>query len=391
MSQAAGYRTGLYTSPHLESVEERIRIDGRVIDRSHLADILDHVVHQGETAVGDSPTYFEALTVAAFVWFAEQKVDLAVVEVGMGGRLDATNLCEPLISIITSISLEHTEHLGPTLKAIAGEKAGILRSGRPALTWIEAPEAAAATRTIAAGLGADLHLVETEVTVERVEALEVGQRITLRTAVDRYSLEIALPGAHQIHNVALAVRAAETLAALGWSGFDATAISRGAAATRWPGRLETVILPIGRRVLLDAAHNPEGAETLADFLTRQPKPVTLLFGALQDKEVAGMLGPLLATGQVGDVVLTSPLSSRARNPEELRASIPAAGRQVLVEPGATTALEKALHLESETILACGSIYLVGAIREELRRRWGVPASATSSLNTGLTARPADAR
>jgi len=136
MATAAGYRTGLYTSPHLETVEERLRIDGESIPTERLGDLLARLIPAAERETGTPPTYFEALTVAAFLWFAEEKIDLGIIEVGLGGLLDATNLCDPMLSLVTSISLEHQEFLGDTLAAIAREKGGIFRPGRPALAWI---------------------------------------------------------------------------------------------------------------------------------------------------------------------------------------------------------------------------------------------------------------
>jgi dihydrofolate synthase/folylpolyglutamate synthase len=380
MVQAAGYRTALYTSPHLETVEERLRVDGRVIDRGELAALLTRVVECGETRLGNPPTYFEALTAAAFLWFAEQKIELAVVEVGMGGRLDATNLCEPLLALITSISLEHREHLGNTLDAIAREKAGILRRGRPVLTWIEAPEAASTVRTIAAALAAPLHEAVSEVAIEAVRSLGwAGQQVRLTTPTARYDLLLPLLGAHQTRNLGLAVRAAELLGGIGFPQLDGAAIAGGTAACRWPGRLEPIVLPGGGRVLLDAAHNPEGAAVLASFLSREVKtPVDLLFGVLDDKDGGAMLRELAATGRIRNAVLTSPASPRARNPEQLRPALPATERQVLVDEDPAAALEKALAVAGETLLACGSIYLVGEVRQQLRRRYGVPPPAASA-------------
>ncbi|HEY0780961.1 MAG TPA: Mur ligase family protein, partial [Thermoanaerobaculia bacterium] len=236
MATAAGYRTGLYTSPHLETVEERLRLNGRAIASERLGELLQRVVARAESTLGAPPTYFEALTVAAFCWFAEEEVELGVLEVGLGGRLDATNLAEPLLSLITSISLEHQEYLGDTLALIAREKAGILRCGRPALLWVEAPEASAAIVEAAREVGADLHDAARE--VEIVEALPrsfAGQTVRLATAVRPYRLDLALPGAHQVANLGLAVRAAETLAALALPRLGGAAIERGAAACRWPG------------------------------------------------------------------------------------------------------------------------------------------------------------
>ncbi|HVS00335.1 MAG TPA: Mur ligase family protein [Thermoanaerobaculia bacterium] len=376
MASAAGYRTGLYTSPHLEIVEERLRIDGRVIPSPRLGTLLAEAVETAERETGTPPTYFEALTVAAFRWFAQERVDLAVVEVGMGGRLDATNTCEPLLSLITSISLEHREHLGDTLAAIAGEKAGILRRGRPALAWAEEPEADRALREAAAAKGAALRSAPELVTIEAVESRGwEGQRVRLATPARRYDLRLSLLGRHQAHNLGLAVLAAETLSEIGFGRLDERAVAAGAAAGRWPGRLESVSLPDGRRVVLDAAHNPEGAGVLADFLAGIDGPVDLLFGVLADKDAPAMLGRLAP--RVRHAVLTAPASPRARDPRELAALL--AGRVsgvAEVETDSARALDRAVDLgglgAGGTLAACGSIVLVGEVRRALRERFGTP-------------------
>ena len=361
MATAAGYRTGHYTSPHLQSVEERLSIDGKPIAAERLGDLLARFVDL-------EPTYFEALTVAAFLWFAEEEVDLAVIEVGLGGRLDATNLCEPLLSLITSISLEHQEFLGDTLAAIAKEKAGTFRPGRPALVWIDAEEPAAAVRAVAAGLGTDLRFAGDLVRIQPGETDWSGQRVqltVLTTPAHSYDLRIALLGAHQQRNLALAVLAAETLAAGGFPRLDADAITAGAAACRWPGRLEVIELPGGRRLLLDAAHNAEGAAALADFLAALGRPVDLLFGVLSDKAVDEMLG--LLAPHARNLILTAPPSPRAQDPAALVPLL--AGRPgVLLEPDPARALDRLLALGGEVAVVCGSIYLVGALTGELRAR-----------------------
>ncbi len=384
MATAAGYRTGLYTSPHLETVRERLRIDGRAVSEDRLADLLARVLGAADHAPEDDaeasgpPTYFEALTAAAFLWFAEEGVELAVLEVGLGGRLDATNLAAPLLSLITSIGLDHQEYLGDTLAAIAREKAGILRRGRPALAWIEAAEPAAAVRAVAAEVGADLRFAPPEVKIERIEtrASEVGQRVLLATPAGRYDLAIGLAGVHQAKNLGLAVRAAEVLAAAGFPRIDASAIVRGAAACRWPGRLERIVLPEGRRVLLDAAHNPDGARTLGDYLAAAGEPVDLLFGVLADKDARGILAHLAP--HVRRFVFTTPESPRALDPASLAALLPARTPppEILVEPEPGAALTRALALaDGRTVVACGSIFLIGEVRRLLRERFGVPEAA----------------
>lgn len=372
MARASGYRTGLYTSPHLETVEERLRIDGRAIEPARLEALLERIVEMAERETGTPPTYFEALTVAAFLWFAEERVDLAVVEVGMGGRLDATNLCDPVLSVITPIGFDHQEFLGDTLAAIAREKAGILRPGRPALAWIEDPEPAEAVRESAALVGAHLAFAPDEVAVESVEALGwEGQAVALTTPVRQYDLRLALLGSHQAGNLGLAVRAAETLAGLGFERIGAEAIAAGAAACRWPGRLEAVDLPGGRRVVLDAAHNESGAAVLAAFLELAGEPVDFLFGVLGDKDYGRMV-ELLAP-HARSWVLTTPQSPRAKDPAELAALV--AGQEILVEPDPERALDRALALGGKTLVACGSIYLIGEIRKGLRERFGAPPPA----------------
>jgi dihydrofolate synthase / folylpolyglutamate synthase len=371
MATAAGYRTGLYTSPHLESVEERLRLDGRPIETGRLGGLLAGIV-----GIADPPpTYFEALTIAAFQWFAEEEVDLAVIEVGMGGRLDATNLADPILSLITSISLEHREFLGDTLAAIAREKAGILRPGRPALTWVEAPEAMEALRQAADELGTDLRSAPGLLRLEGTESDGwTGQRVRLATPGGRYDLRTALLGAHQQRNLGLAVLAAETLAGAGFPRLDREAIAAAAAACRWPGRLEPVELPGGHHVLLDAAHNAEGAEVLARFLDeRGGGPVDLLFGVLQDKDAGAMLS--LLAPRARHLVLTTPASPRAVPPVDLAGRLgPREGLAVEPDPG--RALDRLLELSGRdggTAVVCGSIYLIGEIRKALRERFGVPA------------------
>jgi dihydrofolate synthase/folylpolyglutamate synthase len=365
MARAAGYRTGLYTSPHLEQVEERLQIDGRTIEPAYFGQILSNLVVLAERETGVPPTYFEAVTLAAFQWFAEEQVDLAVVEVGLGGRLDATNLCDPLLSLITPIGFDHQEYLGDTLASIAREKAGILRPGKPGLVWIEEPEAAESVREAAVAIGADLRFASAEVRIEEVVAEGwTGQRVRLATPVRAYDLGIGLLGAHQAINLGLAVRAAEMLADLGFDRVDRRSIEAGAAACRWPGRLEAIALPGGRRVLLDAAHNEAGAAVLADFLDRMARPVDLLFGVLADKDYTAMLG--LLAPRARRIVLTAPASPRAKDPVELAALLMGHRGEVIVEPDRDRALDRALALGGEIVVACGSIFLIGEVRTRLR-------------------------
>jgi dihydrofolate synthase/folylpolyglutamate synthase len=379
IAHAAGYRTGLYTSPHLESAEERIRIDGRPIDPTDLGQRLAEVLAASPVL----PTYFEAVTAAAFLELRRREVELGVLEVGLGGRLDATNVADPVLSVITQLSLDHQEHLGSSLGAIAREKAGILRSGRPALCWCGGDaEVAEALAEAARSRGARLEDC-TRTVASQVRPIAGGRRSAFRieTATARYQLESQLIGRHQGPNVALAVRAAEELRSLGFERIDAEAIRAGVARCRWPGRLERVELPDGRWVLLDAAHNPGGVEALVEHLaaTGGDRPVALLYGSLRDK-AAELSLPRLASG-VRAVTLTRPPSDRALDPGALLgdsgALVAAGGPVPVVEADPEAALERALAgiAPGEGLLVCGSLYLTGAVRGALHARFGVPPRA----------------
>jgi len=368
IAQAAGYRTALYTSPHLERVEERLQLDGAPISSISLGRLLGRIIEITEGEGDGLPTYFEAMTLAAFLWFAEERADLSVLEVGLGGRLDATNVAEPILSLVTSISLEHREMLGDTLTAIAREKAGILRPGRPALAWVEAPEALESVGTEAARMGAKLASAPDRVRIVGSKSRGwYGQEVEIETDRARYRLDLALPGTHQLRNLGLAVAAAEELEDLGWSRIDRAAIERGVAACRWPGRLESILRDDGKRIVLDAAHNPEGAEMLGRFLAERraetSEPVDLLLGLLGDKDAAEMLGALLP--HVARIVLTAPPSPRAKDPAELAALLPT-GTTAEVIPDLDEALERSLAASRRTLVVCGSIFLIGAVRERLR-------------------------
>jgi dihydrofolate synthase/folylpolyglutamate synthase len=360
----AGYRCGLFTSPHLETVSERLQIDGRSIGDDRLAGLLESLVQDCDQFSDRPPTYFEALFVAACEWFAEEGVEIGILEVGLGGRLDATNACEPILSVITEIGLEHQAHLGESIREIAREKAGILRPGRSAIVGTREPEAIAVIREEVAAKDALMRLVEEEVTLLAASGEGWGgQKISLRAPRGEYALTLPLAGHHQRRNLASAVLAAEELAELGWVRTDRRAIEEGTASCRWPGRLERWILPGGRLVVLDAAHNRQAAEALARFLHEHLPRYTLLFGVLEDKDAEGMLG-CLGPG-AAKIVLTKPTGQRGRSPDSLRDLLPHRdGVSVVEAPEA--ALESTLTAE-DPVLVCGSIYLVGETRCLLRQ------------------------
>jgi dihydrofolate synthase/folylpolyglutamate synthase len=376
MAATAGYRTGLYTSPHLETVEERLRIDGRAITTDRLASIVKHVVATAEKSLGYLPTYFEVLTAAACQWFAEESVDLAVLEVGLGGRLDATNGTDPALSLITEIGLEHQKYLGSTLAQIAREKAGILRPDRDAIAWVEREEARAAIQQVAGDIGARLVWGPQVATFNQVgEYRRDGQLVELSTPGGNQVLNVPLLGEHQGANLALAALAVENLARQGMDRLGAESVKEGVARTRWPGRLEWVEPAGVRPFLLDVAHNPDGGRMLERALEQTTGHFTLVFGALSDKEVRALL-PGLAS-RASRVVLTRPVSSRALDPGVLAELLP--DREVSIHPEISAALDSALESTGDFVLACGSVYLVGEVRLELRRRFGIPAPATDNL------------
>lgn len=379
VASAAGYRTGLYTSPHLEAVRERLRFNGRAIEDARLVALLREVVNVAERCLGEPPTYFEALTLAGFLWFARQEAELAVLEVGMGGRLDATNACDPLLSIITSIGLDHRERLGSTTLEIAGEKAGVMRRGRPTVAWLEDPVVREAVGQLAENQGAELIEVSGESGGIEPPAAHgagkpgAGEGITLQTPADRYRIVPPLQGQPQLRNLWVAVRSAELLARRGFSGIDRNAIVAGVSACRWPGRMEEVTLPGGRRVLLDAAHNASAVEALASDLSQRGEAFDLLFGALSDKDAEAMLRCLVPLA--GRVVLTRAPSERAIEPAQLAGWVTDfAGRTPVVEPAVGDALAGALR-PGRLLLVTGSIYLVGDVRTRLRQEFGVPPPA----------------
>lgn len=368
MLVAAGYRTGLYTSPHLENARERLRLDGRAVSVRVLTRRLHRVIDAALRGGGDLPTYFEALTGAAFDLFADE-AEVAVMEVGLGGRLDATNCGDPIAAVVSEIGVDHVEFLGTSEEDIAGEKAGVMRALRPVVSAVTSDRAREVLRRRAVDLGARWIDVAAEVTWRD----DGHGMVDLTTPGHRYLLRPALGGAHQRRNLALAVRVAEVLRGEGWSRLSADAVRRGAERCRWPGRLERVALPSGHVVVLDAAHNPQGAAILAQALAASESPYRLLFGALADKDAAGSLAHLAEGAR--DVVLTTPPSRRALDPATLAGHVTGTPVVVVADPG--RALTRALAGPPCQVVACGSIYLVGDLRRRLRRRFGVPLAAVA--------------
>jgi dihydrofolate synthase/folylpolyglutamate synthase len=359
--RASGLRVGRYTSPHLLRVHERIAVDGRDISDpsfelavAAVRQAADSLVRDGEIAA--HPTFFEALTAAAFVHFRTEAVDVAVLEVGMGGRLDATNVAAPLASAIVSIDRDHEAFLGSTLSAIAREKAGVLRPGRTTVLGPLLDEARASIEAEAATVGARLVDV-----MRDTELREGADGVDLRTPHGEYRGLQPLPGAHQVANLRVAVRLVEEARAAGLP-VDPAAVAPGVARTRWPGRLEWI--PGDPPVLLDGAHNPAGARALAEHL-RGLRPCVLLFGVMRDKDIAEIARILFPVAQA--VVLTRPRVARAATPDEIaeRAGAVSADREPSVRRA--LALARRLAPRGRPVVVAGSLYLVAEVVRLLKR------------------------
>ncbi|HSB79336.1 MAG TPA: folylpolyglutamate synthase/dihydrofolate synthase family protein, partial [Candidatus Methylomirabilis sp.] len=364
--RAAGYRTGLYTSPHLLDFTERIRVNGSPISPAEVTELTASLrevcaAHFDPQPVPNPPagslpypTFFELTTAMAFLHFASQPVEAAVIEVGLGGRLDATNVITPQVAVVTNISLEHQEYLGRTVREIAGEKAGIIKPGVPVVTATSG-EALSVIRRVADEQRAALVSVREEYTWTIRESGLDGQVFDVEGPVRRYeAMQLSLAGRHQTENAVTAIAASEALARQGFR-LDETTIRRGLVEMRWPGRLQFV----GQRprILLDGAHNPAGAEALAAFLTEHRDDLhrlILVFGVLRDKDWEAMLrllGPL-----ADQTILTHPPTDRGAEPRDLvTADHHCRKLAIATEPGEGLALALSVAGPEDTILVTGSL------------------------------------
>ncbi len=352
--QRGGYRVGLYTSPHLIDFSERIRIGGVPISESQLVHLTQMLRgHIEALGLADRITFFELTTAMAFVYFAESNVDWAVVEVGLGGRFDATNLLAPEVSAITHIDLDHEQFLGATLLDIAREKAGIIKMETPIVTGASQPEVLGYFAEVAQSKRAPLLRLGHEMTVQGDAPHDFRYR-----GIRTWDVECPLPGRHQISNCAVALGAIEQLRQKGVPLADAD-ILEGIRTTRWPGRLSTVRQrPL---ILLDGAHNPAGARALAAHLTEvDPKRRGvhwMIVGMMRDKDGSGILAPLISWADA--VVLTRPNVERGADPAQWIPSLKNPPAAILPRlPDAIAHVELRLRPE-DTLLITGSLYIVG--------------------------------
>lgn len=347
---AAGYKVGRYISPHLIDWNERICLNEQPITTAAFQELLLQVKEIIPEDAEDSPTQFEAITAAAWLYFANEKVDIAVVEVGLGGRLDATNVCNPLISIITSISREHWQILGPTLADIAGEKAGILKTGTPAVIGQLPPEAKAVFEQRSKELGCPT------VWVKPANRSEDG--------AEYQGIKYPLPllGDIQLSNSAIAIASIQILRQQGWKISD-QAITSGMAKTTWQGRLQWTTWK-NRCLLIDGAHNPAAAVALRQYVDTQHNPVTWVMGILSTKDHADIFEALL---RPGDQLYLVPVPDHSSADPEALAILAQNICQELahcssyanLEAGLDAAFSNTPENSKQLIVLCGSLYLVG--------------------------------
>lgn len=364
--QQAGYRTGLFTSPHLHQVEERFRVNGQPITSGELICLLSEI-RQACKVVPDA-TFFEIATAVGWLHFVRRRAEVAVMEVGLGGRFDSTNVCQPDVAVITSISFDHTRQLGNTLESIAFEKAGIIKAGRPTVSGVLAPEARAVIERVCRERSSRLLQLGRDFSFDlcpgRVTDTEIHwPQVTVRTLKQTWSdLGLNLLGRHQAANAAVAVAAIDVLRQLGWPIRD-SAIRAGLAQVCWPGRME--ILNGSPRVVVDCAHNVASAEAFVQTL-QESFPASrrwLLLAVSNDKDVAGIVR-VLAPHFQRIVVTRYSVNQRATPPEELVDLFAQQGRPAI----ACETLPEAWHFLGEQaepgdlICATGSVFLVGELR-----------------------------
>ena len=383
--RASGLKTGLYTSPHLVRINERIRVNGKEISDDDFASLHSEVDSTAERLVERAelpwhPSFFEMMTAIAFEHFAREKVDLAVLEVGMGGRLDATNVVEPLVSVIADISLDHQKFLGNTVSEIAREKVGIIRPGGAVVTLPQQPEANDVIGNTILDHGAravnavpyvpPVSPASPEYLAPSTQQGKSGfvYRYPLQVLGEEILVETALVGRHQLRNVALAIAAAVELQEQDFSGITPASIERGIRETRWPGRFQIIAARPGwPEMVIDVAHNPAGAWALRSALSHwyEDRPLIFIFGAMRDKAISEMTEILFTLA--GRVIATRPENPRAASPEEIRQAAARTGVEIEAVEDVQQALERvrALAKADTVVVITGSIYLAGEVMRSL--------------------------
>jgi len=361
----AGYRVGLYTSPYLEKFEERIRINNQCIseeDVARLAEMVKEKVDEIVAAGGNYPTFFEFVTAMAFIYFAEQKCDVVVLEVGLGGRLDSTNIInESLLSVIATISWDHMEYLGDTIEKIAAEKAAIIkRNGDLLLYPQQYKEADDVIRHEAAEKCANVYSPE----FEKIKVVESTLEMQVFSYKDLDNVKITIPGEHQLKNAAMVIEAAMLLNKKGFF-ISRDSLYRGLENAKWPGRFE--VLKQNPYFIIDAAHNREGAQILAKNLEMyfSGKKIIFIFGVMRDKEYEEMIKTVAPLAK--QFIAVAPDYPRALPAEELAQIITCYCKDVIISDTIKEAVNKCLTIASkdDVICAFGSLYYIGEIRQYL--------------------------
>ena len=366
---ASGRRTGLFTSPHLVSYNERMQVNGAEISDEDFARMLSQTRKAAEQMMAEgeeSPTQFEVLTAAAFLYFAEKKVDYAVIEVGLGGLLDSTNIITPVASAITNVTLEHADMCGGTLEGVAEHKAGVIKDGVPVVTAAKGMPLDVIRRT-ATEKHAPLYVLGEDFFVKRISQTGTGKTLSLDAPALsisdwRYGLSLAAP--YQMENSAVAAMLLAVLAQKDAS-ISLNAAADSFARTTWPGRFERMDIG-GQTVMVDGAHNPAGMKALREALdsTFPTEPRVFLLGILHDKAIDEMLDTLLRPEDI--VVATQPDSERAEPAERLLEAVKKRVRQAEAEPDRSRALARAKQAAEGKLLCCtGSLYLIGELRARL--------------------------
>ena len=369
----AGYRTGLYTSPHLSSVRERFRIGNSYIGKADFARLITRI---HDVLDGGQITYFECTTTLALLWFAEQQVDCAVLEVGMGGRLDATNVITPLLSLITNVSIDHEQYLGTTLAEVAAEKAGIIKQGVPVVAGVADDDSGRVIRQTCDERKAPLFLFGREFNASFASEHKKYWQYQGLDGGMLTDLPMALRGNYQVTNASLVLAAVQLLRQQGWTVTEKQ-LRTGLQQTFWPGRLEFFRLdknnkPVdahnpGRNFLLDGAHNPAGVKALKQALRDfSADRLILVWGAMQDKDLRTTLSEIAPLADL--IIFTRAESERSARTAQLKGSLPTSMLQkVVCKETVPAALQQARILAKDRDLICiaGSLYLVGTARQLL--------------------------
>jgi dihydrofolate synthase/folylpolyglutamate synthase len=384
----SGYPTGLFTSPHLVCVNERMRVSGREVSDADFAAAFTTVAAVVERLVNvqeleKPPSFFEFLTATAFLHFAQAGAKFVVLEVGMGGRLDATNVTNPRVALITNIDFDHMEFLGSTLAAIAAEKAGIIKPHRPVISGVEDAEAAAAIRRHAEECGAELRELKNLAQITGLRAVQGRYSFDLAVGQDHLAgLTCPLLGKFQVKNTVAAVAGAWRLEAEGFE-ISCRSILQGLSAATWPGRLEPILSkPL---VLLDGGHNPGAARELAAFIREElpGRRVRLVYASMRDKAIREICASLFPLAE--EVYLTHPEHPRGATPEEILAALDSPPAKLHIEIEPARALEKACGASAanDVVLVVGSLFLVGAVKKaQIEGKLHLPAFSGGDLPLG---------